>query len=135
MKTLEIFERDKVVEHAAKLSEIATDIMSSWESKFEIVRQVRANGLLMGVSFRAPASKTDEQDWWYSRAVRSLMLQRGVWAISDREDTIRMYPALNMDDEVLREGLGEMELAIAQIDREGQVVGDSPAWPTGVAGF
>ena len=135
LKTLEIFERDKVVEHAAKLSEIATDIMSSWESKFEIVRQVRANGLLMGVSFRAPASKTDEQDWWYSRAVRSLMLQRGVWAISDREDTIRMYPALNMDDEVLREGLGEMELAIAQIDREGQVVGDSPAWPTGVAGF
>ena len=33
------------------------------------------------------------------------MLQRGVWAISDHEDTIRLYPALNMQEETFREGL------------------------------
>jgi acetylornithine/succinyldiaminopimelate/putrescine aminotransferase len=31
--------------------------MGSWESKYEIVRQVRLSGLLMGVSFQSPADK------------------------------------------------------------------------------
>ncbi len=135
LKTLEIFERDNVVEHAAKLTEIAEGIMSSWERKYEIVRQVRGNGLLIGVSFQSPEGKDEDANWWYSRAVRGQMLQNGVWAISDREDTIRMYPALNMEEKTLRDGLAVMEEAIAKINREGQNVGDSPAWPTGVAGF
>ena len=44
LKTLEIYERDKVVDHAAALSKIANNIMKSWEEKYEIVRQVRGNG-------------------------------------------------------------------------------------------
>ena len=135
LKTLEIFERDNVIDHAASLAEMARDMMGAWENKYEIVRQVRGNGLLMGVSFQAPKSKPDEEGWWYSRAVRSRMLENGVWAISDREDTIRLYPALNMNKDTLRDGLQIMEDAIAHIDREGQSTGDSPAWPSGVAGF
>jgi 4-aminobutyrate aminotransferase-like enzyme len=135
LKTLEIYERDNVIGHAAALSDIASGIMRAWEDKYEIVRQVRANGLLMGVSFQSPEGKTDEDNWWYARAVRGLMLENGVWAISDREENIRMYPALNMDENVLREGLDVMENAIEKIEREGQSVGNSPAWPTGDAGF
>ena len=135
LKTLEIFKRDNVIEHAAKLGDIAKEIMGAWEKKYEIVKQVRSNGLLMGVAFQNPSRTEDEKDWHYSRAVRSHMLKNGVWAISDREDTIRMYPALNMDEAVLREGLSVMEEAIALVERDGQSVGDSPAWPTGVAGF
>ena len=135
LKTLEIYERDNVVAHAAKLSEIAGQIMGSWENDYEIVRQVRGNGLLLGVSFQCPEEKKDDEAWWYSRAVRSEMLRNGVWAISDREDTIRMYPALNMDESTFRAGLGVMEEAVAHVDREGQSVGNSPAWPTGAAGF
>jgi len=40
-----------------------------------------------------------------------------------------------MDEAVLREGLAIMEEAIAWVDEHGQDYGDSPAWPTGVAGF
>lgn len=43
----------------------------------------------------------DEKDWWYSRSVRNRMLNHGIWAIGDHEDTIRMYPALNMDKNTL----------------------------------
>ncbi len=135
LKTLEIFERDNVIDHAAKLSAIAAEMMGSWEASYDIVRQVRGNGLLLGVSFQSPAGKDDEEGWWVARAVRSHMLANGVWAISDREDTIRLYPALTMDEEVLRKGLTIMEEAIATVARDGQRVGDSPAWPTGVAGF
>jgi acetylornithine/succinyldiaminopimelate/putrescine aminotransferase len=63
------------------------------------------------------------------------MLNNGVWAISDREDTIRMYPALNMDKDTLLAGLEIMREAIEYVNEHGQKEGDSPAWPTGVAGF
>ncbi len=135
LKTLEIYERENVLEHSAKLAEIAKDVMGTWENKYEIVRQVRLSGLLMGVSFQKPADKADEEDWWYARAVRSEMLHTGVWAISDREENIRMYPALNMNMDTFKDALSIMEAAIAKIEREGQSTGDSPAWPTGDAGF
>ena len=132
LKTLEIYERDNVIEHAAMLGKIAEDVMSGWENS-SIVGQVRGNGLLLGVSFKSPNEQED--NWWYARAVRSRMLENGVWAISDREDTIRMYPALNMDESALRNGLAMMEEAIGYVEQNGHQVGDGPAWPTGVAGF
>lgn len=132
IKTLEIYERDGVVEHARRLGEIAAKEMKSWE-QFDIVKEVRGNGLLMGVGFESPVD--GEEDWWYARSVRGRMLDGGVWAICDRADAIRMYPALNMDEAVLREGLEVMRDAIEYVDKHGQEEGDSPAWPTGVAGF
>lgn len=135
IRTLQIFERDKIVAHAKKLGDVAAGIMQEWEA-FGIVRQVRGNGLLLGVSFAKPESAgPDEKDWWTARAVRGRMLEGGVWAISDHENTIRMYPALNMEESVLREGLQIMEDAIRHVERHGHDEGDAMAFPSGVAGF
>lgn len=134
IRTLELYDELGLVENAAKLGRLAAEIMQGWQS-YDIVRQVRGNGLLMGVSFCRPEDDSEAKDWWYARAVRSRMLENGVWAISDREETIRMYPALNMDESVLREGLAIMEEAIRHVNEHGHIAGDSPAWPTGVAGF
>ncbi|CAM3739309.1 aspartate aminotransferase family protein [Parendozoicomonas haliclonae] len=133
LKTLELYERYNLVENAAYLGRVASNFMTPWEEKYEIVSQVRSNGLLIGVNFRSPDPNMD--DWWFSRSVRSRMLANGVWAISDRENTIRLYPALNMNESVLREGLQIMEEAIDYVNRHGSIEGNSPAWPTGVAGF
>lgn len=132
LKTLEIFERDGIVEQARRLGEIAAGHMRNW-TDYDIVNEVRGNGLLMGVGFRS--LETDQEDWWYARSVRSRMLENGVWAICDRADAIRMYPALNIDEQVLREGLDVMAEAIEWVGKHGQQEGDSPAWPTGDYGF
>lgn len=135
IKTLEIFKRDDVVAHAERLGEIAQEVMSPWES-YNIVRQTRGSGLLLGVSFGKPkAADKDEKDWWTARAVRGRMLENGVWAISDKEETIRLYPALNMDETVFREGLQIMEDAIAHVEQHGHTEGDAAAYPSGVSGF
>ena len=74
IKTLEIFERDKIVAHAERLGKIAAEIMHDWES-YDIVRQARGNGLLLGISFGKPATAdSNEKDWWTARAVRGKML-------------------------------------------------------------
>lgn len=132
LKTLELYRRYKLVENAAALGNVAKEIICNWEN-YSIVKQVRANGLLLGVSFQSPDATEDS--WWYARAVRGRMLEHGVWALSDREDTVRMYPALNMDEKNLREGLAIMEEAIDYVSSNGHCEGDGPAWPTGVAGF
>lgn len=135
IRTLDIFERDDIVGKAERLGKIAAGIMHKWE-RYEIVRQARGNGLLLGVSFCKPASAAgDEKDWWTARAVRGKMLENGVWAISDHEDTIRMYPALNMAESTLREGLEIMEDAIRHVEKHGHAEGDAAAYPSGVAGF
>jgi acetylornithine/succinyldiaminopimelate/putrescine aminotransferase len=135
IKTLEIFERDGIVAQAAKLGQIVEDVTRDWES-YDIVRQVRGNGLLIGVSFeRASQAGSVEENWWVARAVRGEMLERGVWAISDHEDTIRLYPALNMNEDTLRAGLHIMEEAIQSVSSGADIEGDSAAYPTGVAGF
>jgi acetylornithine/succinyldiaminopimelate/putrescine aminotransferase len=88
------------------------------------------------VSFGKPESAgVDEKDWWTARAVRGKMLENGVWALSDREDTIRLYPALNMEESVLREGLQVMEDAIQHVEKHGHTEGDAAAYPSGVSGF
>ena len=84
----------------------------------------------MGVSFQSPNEQ--EKDVWYAREIRSQLLQRGVWAICDEQDNIRMYPALNMDDEVLMEGLSRLEEAIIHVEQHGLTTGDAPRVPTGV---
>ena len=104
--------------------------MSGWEEKYEIVRQVRLNGLLMGVNFQSP--NEHEENLWYAREVRSQLLERGVWAIGDHEENIRMYPALNMADDVLLQGLSKLEESIAYVEKNGQTVGNAPRVPTGV---
>ena len=132
LKTLEIYQRDKVVESARELGEAAAQRMSDWEQKYPMVGQVRTLGLLLGVSFN---SAEGEEDFYCARSVRDEMLKSGAWAICEREPLVRMYPALNMDKSVLLEGLDIMEAAIDTVSRKGTTVGDYPAMPSGNVGF
>jgi 4-aminobutyrate aminotransferase-like enzyme len=127
LKTLEIFERDRVIDHAARLSEMVAPILKGFET-YPVVGQARALGLLMGVSFRHPDGG---DDWMVARAVRSFMLQHGAYPIcADEEVVVRMYPALTMDESVLREALEIMEAAIVHVAEHGTPEGDYPTYPT-----
>ena len=138
LKTLEIFQRDRVVEHAAELAEVAAQRMADWPEKYAIVSDVRCLGLLMGISFTHPDKEQfgdDYDDSFVGRTVRNEMLINGVWAICDTEPTVRFYPALNMDKKVFQEALDVIEVAIQTVEKGGRLVGDYPAIPSGVTGF
>ncbi len=138
LKTLEIFERDNVIDHAAELAEIAEKRMKDWPEKYAIVDDVRCLGLLMGISFTHPNKEQfgdDYDDSFVGRTVRNEMLINGVWAICDTEPTVRMYPALNMDKGTFIEAFDIIEAAIQTVEHGAPLVGDYPAIPTGVTGF
>ncbi|MGK0500544.1 MAG: 4-aminobutyrate aminotransferase-like enzyme [Oceanicoccus sp.] len=133
LKTLDIFERDNIVDNAARLGDIAAHRMQDWQQNYDIVGQVRTLGMLMGVSFKT--DQAQEEDFYIARSVRDHMLNNGVWAICDAEPTVRMYPALNMDETNLLQGLDIMEEAIDAINKSGSTVGDYPPIPSGNTGF
>jgi 4-aminobutyrate aminotransferase/(S)-3-amino-2-methylpropionate transaminase len=133
LKTLEIYERDNILAHANQLAELAADAMADWASRYDIVGEVRALGLLIGVPFHA--ADDEVEDFHVARSVRDAMLRRGVWAICDNDAQVRLYPALNMDSEVLKRGLVLMEEAIDEVQRGGVNVGDYPPLPSGNVGF
>ena len=118
--------------NAEYLGQVAARRMADWQSRYAIVGQVRALGLLIGVSFNAPEGEEDEH---VGRSVRDEMLKRGVWAICENERQVRIYPALNMDEAVLLRGLDAMEEAMDCVERHGVTVGDYPAMPSGNVGF
>jgi 4-aminobutyrate aminotransferase-like enzyme len=138
LKTLEIYQRDSVIDHAKKLSEIAKNRMAEWVEKYSIVSEVRQLGLLMGISFAVPDNEKIKEGWdnsFIARTVRDQMLRNGVWAICDSESTVRMYPALNMAEKIFSEAFDIIESAIIEVDSGAVLVGDYPAVPTGVTGF
>jgi hypothetical protein len=60
------------------------------------------------------------------------MLRNGAYAICDGEDVnVRMYPALTMEESVLRDALEIMEAAIVHVSEHGHAEGDHPTYPTG----
>ena len=138
LKTLEIFQRDNIVAQAASLAELAEQRMSGWAERYEIVSEVRCLGLLMGISFTHPNRDNmadDYDDSWVARTVRNEMLINGVWAICDTEPTVRMYPALNMDQQTFMQALDIIETAIQTVEKGDRLVGDYPPIPSGVTGF
>jgi 4-aminobutyrate aminotransferase-like enzyme len=49
---------------------------------------------------------------------------------ADEEMVVRMYPALTMDERVLREALEIMEAGIVHVSEHGTLEGDYPTYPT-----
>jgi 4-aminobutyrate aminotransferase-like enzyme len=114
--------------------------MANWESKYDIVSQVRSLGLLIGVAFCGVENSSDDNiKVSIARTVRNEMLANGVWAICESEPTVRLYPALTMDKEVFLRGLDIMEQAIHNVENAvnngDRLVGNYPAIPSGVVGF
>ena len=137
---MEIYERDNVVEYANSLAKLAEERMANWESKYDIVSQVRSLGLLIGVAFCGVENSSDDNiEVSIARTVRNEMLANGVWAICESEPTVRLYPALTMDKEVFLRGLDIMEQAIHNVENAvnngDRLVGNYPAIPSGVVGF
>lgn len=137
LKTLEIFQRDNILDQAQQLSLLAEQRMADWAERYSIVSEVRNLGLLIGISFTDPQQQVTDKtaNSFIARSVRNEMLCNGVWAICEMEPNVRIYPALNMDEQVLLEGLDITEAAIAEIEKKGNTVGDYPALPSGVVGF
>jgi len=116
LKTIEIIYRDNLLDRVTKLGEEALKIMKEWVDKYDFIGDARGIGFLLG--FEVDTGKGLKQDEEIARKIFVEATRYGVRAIWDDEPTVRIYPPLNIEEELLFEGLRSVELAIKKVSKE-----------------
>jgi len=118
LKFIEVMERDRVLDHVAKLERIALDRLGSLVAKYEIVGDVRIKGLYIALEFvkdkvsKEPAKKmTREIHYECIRRGLTPIHQEGLW-------WLRLYPALNMPKSTFVLACDIVQEAIEKVSRE-----------------
>ena len=127
LKTLEMYKRDKIVERTENLGKKVMERLNRWTQEFSIVGQVRGLGLLLGASIVDSETKKPRKD--LSMAVYQEALKRGAWIINDDEANIRLYPALNVEEDALDTGLTAVEEALRAVEKKNYRVNIYPEYP------
>ncbi len=116
LKTIEIMYRDKLMDRAAKLGEEALKVMKDWIPEYDIIADARGVGFLLG--FEVDSGQGERVDEELARRIFVEATKFGVRAVWDEETTVRLYPPLTIEEDVLFQGLERMEMAIKKVNNE-----------------
>jgi 4-aminobutyrate aminotransferase/(S)-3-amino-2-methylpropionate transaminase len=116
LATIEVYERERVAEHAAALGLVLRRRLEGWYREFPCIGEVRGLGAMMAVEFvtdrtsRAPSKET-------FTAVASRCLERGVILIGagTHGNVMRFLFPLVITERQLTEGLDVIEGALREI--------------------
>ena len=108
LATLELVEGE-LMQNAVKMGEFAMDALEEMKSRYPSIGEVRGKGLMVGVEFvngHAPAHDLRER-------IIDEAYARGLLILGCGESTVRLAPALSIDQGILDEGLRIMEESIS----------------------
>ena len=63
LATVRVIERDGLVEHAARMSEVLASGLEELRLRHEIVREIRTSGLMVGIELGAPSARAARVSW------------------------------------------------------------------------
>lgn len=63
LATLRIIERDGLVTHAARMGELLAGGLSELQGRYEMIREIRGHGLMVGIELQAPRSRAAKLSW------------------------------------------------------------------------
>ena len=63
LAAIRIIERDRLVDHAARVGEVLTDGLEQLRERYEMVGEVRGAGLLLGIELTAPSDRRARLNW------------------------------------------------------------------------
>lgn len=108
--TLEVIERDRLIEQVGRLGELLGERLGALHDRFEQVGQVRGLGLLWGIEFVTDrASRTPSPE--LARAVYTAALDLGL-RVALGGHVLRIAPPFTIDAALVDDGVGLLEHAI-----------------------
>jgi 4-aminobutyrate aminotransferase-like enzyme len=118
LKGIEVMERDRVLDHVAHLERLARNRLEPLVSRYEIVGDVRIQGLYIGLEF-VQDKDTKKPAKTQTREIHRGCIRHGLVPIhEDGLWWLRLYPALNMPQATFEQGLDIVEAAIDEVARE-----------------
>ncbi len=114
IKTLEIFERDRILEHSSALGEYGLDRLRRMQEKYPFIGEVRGKGLWLAAEF-VKDRKTREKNYEAAAEVNRHCLQNGLYYIHDNISWfVRIQPPLNIERSLFEQGMDILEEGIAK---------------------
>ena len=110
LKVLEIMEREKVVDRAAKLGRKLRKRLDEFYDKFEVIGEVRGKGPMLAMELVKERATREPNAEAASKVMKEclnsglLTLKAGLY-----NNCIRLHPPLTIEDELLDKGLAIME--------------------------
>lgn len=112
LATLDMIDRENLVQNARKLGSLAMKRLLEMKEKYEVVGDVRGLGLFIGVEI-VRSKKTKERGDKEAHEIIEHCFKNGLLAITAGRNVIRLIPPLNTPEEVLNEGIDILEEAVS----------------------
>jgi ornithine--oxo-acid transaminase len=124
LATLRIIERDGLVEHVARMSTVLLDGLAELQERYEMIKEVRGSGLMIGIELRAPSSPVGRLNWrlihmasdglFPQLIVIPLHRDHGVITMAaGKNDVIKLLPPLTLTEPEARSFLGALDAVLA----------------------
>ena len=124
LATIRIIERDGLVEHAARMHAILVQGLAELQRRYELVKEVRGRGLMLGIELGAPRSRVARLNWRLIHlASQGLFPQliviplhrdhRVITMAAGKNDVIKLLPPLTLCDAEAHRFLEALDAVLA----------------------
>jgi ornithine--oxo-acid transaminase len=124
LATLRVIERDRLVEHAARMGAVLFDGLEELKQRYEMIKEVRGSGLMIGIELGAPSSRVARLNWrlihlaseglFPQLIVIPLHRDHGVITMAaGKNDVIKLLPPLTLCEAEARSFLGALDAVLA----------------------
>jgi ornithine--oxo-acid transaminase len=128
LAALRIIERDGLVEHAARLGAHLAEGLGELQQRYEMVKEIRGSGLMIGIELGAPSSRVAKLNWrlihlaseglFPQLVVIPLHRDHGVITMAaGKNDVIKLLPPLTLSESEADSFLGALDAVLADVHR------------------
>ena len=127
LATLRVIERDDLCAHAARMGALLVDGLQELQRRHEMIAEVRADGLMLGIELGPPSSRAARFSWGLiHKASEGLFPQliviplhrdHGVVTMAaGKNDVIKLLPPLTLSEAQAREFLVALDAVLAECE-------------------
>jgi ornithine--oxo-acid transaminase len=124
LATMRIIERDRLLEHTARIGGLLHDGLLELQQRYEMVKEIRASGLMLGIELGAPSGRVARLNWrLIHMASEGLFPQliviplhrdhRVITMAAGKNDVIKLLPPLTLSEEDAHSFLGALDAVLA----------------------
>ena len=125
LATLRIIERDGLIEHAARIGKVLEDGLLELQQRYEMIKEVRASGLMIGIELGAPSTRIARLNWrLIHMASEGLFPQllviplhrdhRVITMAAGKNDVIKFLPPLTLSESEAQSFLAALDAVLAE---------------------
>jgi ornithine--oxo-acid transaminase len=127
LATLRIIERDRLVEHSARMGATLVDGLAELERRHELIKEVRGSGLMIGIELQAPSSRVARMSGrliqmasaglFPQLVVIPLHRDHGVITMAaGKNDVIKLLPPLTLSEPEAQSFLGALDAVLTECE-------------------